>query len=66
MAEALLRVEEAGYAVVLSVHDELIAEVDNGFGSVEEFENLMCQLPAWAHGLPVDSEGFECQRYRKQ
>ena len=65
MAEAMLRVEEAGYEVVLSVHDELIAEARNGFGSVGEFEDLMCQLPTWATGLPVSSEGFECQRYRK-
>ncbi len=65
MAEAMLRIEEAGYEVVLSVHDELIAEARNGFGSVEEFENLMCQLPSWAEGLPINSEGFECQRYRK-
>lgn len=66
MAEAMLRIEEAGYEVVLSVHDELIAEARNDFGSVDEFEKLMCELPTWAEGLPVNSEGFECRRYRKQ
>lgn len=65
MAEAMLRIEESGYEVVLSVHDELIAEASNDFGSVEEFEKLMCELPTWAQGLPVNSEGFECKRYRK-
>ena len=65
MAEAMLRVESAGYEVVLSVHDELIAEARDGFGNVEQFEKLMCELPLWAAGLPVTSEGFECQRYRK-
>ncbi len=65
MAEAMLRIEAAGYEIVLSVHDELIAEASNGFGSVEEFQHLMCQLPDWAKGLPLKSQGFECQRYRK-
>lgn len=65
MAEAMLRVEDKGYQVVLSVHDELIAEAENDFGSVEEFEASMCQLPPWADGLPVTAEGFECRRYRK-
>lgn len=65
MAEAMLRVEEAGYEVVLSVHDELIAETHKDFGSIEKFEKLMCALPDWAEGMPVDAEGFECERYRK-
>lgn len=65
MAEAMLRVEKSGYEVVLSVHDELIAETANNFGSVEEFGELMCVLPEWAKGMPIDADGFECGRYRK-
>lgn len=65
MAEAMLRVEAAGYEIVLSVHDELIAEVPQDFGSIEEFKEIMCQLPDWAEGLPVAASGFEAKRYRK-
>lgn len=65
MAEAIIRVEDAGYEVVLSVHDELVAEVDEGFGSLEEFEELMCVLPPWAAGLPLDTSGYKAKRYRK-
>jgi DNA polymerase len=67
MAEAMLRVEEAGYEVVLSVHDELLTEVpeDSKTLTVENFEKLMAELPAWAKGLPVKVEGWEDERYHK-
>lgn len=65
MAEAILRCEAAGYTIVLSVHDELIAEVPEDFGSVDEFEALMCVHPLWAKGLPLRAEGWQGKRYRK-
>jgi DNA polymerase len=65
LADALLRVEAAGYPVVLHVHDEIVAEVPKDFGSLTEFERLICEVPEWATGLPIAVEGFECERYKK-
>lgn len=65
LADAMLRLEKAGYPPVLSVHDELGADVPENHGSVEEFAEIMRTTPAWAAGCPVEVEAWEGSRYRK-
>lgn len=66
MADAMLRCQEDGvYDVILSVHDELIAECDLDKGSVREFEALMAHTEEWAAGCPVSAEGWSGFRYKK-
>lgn len=66
MANALLLTERhPTYTPCLTVHDEIIAEVETGQGSVSEFENLICQLPPWAAGFPIEAEGERLRRYKK-
>jgi hypothetical protein len=66
MAEAMLRVDQhPNYDLLLSVHDEVIAESDEDKGSTKELEELMAQLPPWAEGCPVNAEGWSGYRYRK-
>lgn len=65
LAEAMLRVEKAGYRIVMHCHDEIIAEVPEGFGSVEDMSEVMAVRPEWAEGLPLRADGYECAFYRK-
>ncbi len=66
MAEAMLKVDDGGtYIPLLTVHDEIVAEVPEGQGSVKEFEDLISILPEWADGFPLAAEGWRGKRYRK-
>lgn len=58
--------QAAGYPIVLHVYDENVAEVAEGFGSIEEFEAIMATMPPWAAGWPIRaSGGWRGKRYRK-
>lgn len=65
LVEALLRLAAAGYDLCMSVHDEAVAELLKMFGSAEEMNRLMSQVPAWAAGFPIASAGWRGVRYRK-
>jgi len=59
-------IEDTGYEIVLSVHDELLTETADTTGySHEDLAELMSIVPPWATGLPLAAAGFETTRYRK-
>ena len=65
LVHAMHNVERHGYPVRMHVHDEIVSEVPNTFGSVEHYEKLMCQAPEWSQGLPLAAAGFTLKRYAK-
>jgi DNA polymerase len=66
MADAMVLADQDDtYMVVLSVHDELVAEVDNNKGSTDDFERLMSSIGPWADGCPITAEAKPMKRYRK-
>jgi DNA polymerase len=65
LAAAMVRLEEAGYPIVLHVHDEAVAEVPESFGSTGQFLELMTTLPAWAEGLPIAAKSWVRTCYAK-
>ena len=65
LAEALLALNAAGYRTVLHVHDEVVAEMPDGLGSLKEMNEIMGRELPWAPGLPLKGAGFETTYYRK-
>lgn len=65
LAEAMLRLEKAGFDIVMHVHDEVVLEVPEGISSVEEVNELMAVNPSWTMGLPLKAAGFESAFYKK-
>lgn len=65
MAGSMVRLEDAGFEVVLSVHDELLTEALKGARTLKEFLSIMGQGEPWSEGLPVLVEGWQNVRYRK-
>lgn len=65
LADAMLRIEGSGYEIILSVHDEIVAERTKGEGSLDKFSEMMSSLPPWALDCPIKVEGWQGERYRK-
>jgi len=65
LADALLRLDAAGYKVVMHVHDEAVLEMPYGQGSTAEVDHLMGQPILWAPGLPLKAKPYETEFYKK-
>lgn len=61
MAEAMLDLDEAAFNLVLTVHDEVLAEG----GPQQKFKKLLAVVPEWLPGYPQDVEVWKEKRYRK-
>lgn len=65
LAESIIRLEQRGFEVNFHVHDEVILDVPEGVSSAEEVSAIMCEPVAWADGLPLNADGYECNFYMK-
>ena len=66
LVPAMLRAEASGYPIILSVYDEIVAEVPLGQGSKAEFEEIMKQSAGpWMDGWPIGVDAWEGDRYKK-
>lgn len=61
MADAMVRLDAAGYAIVAHVHDEVVTE-----GTDEDnVLRIMTEMPSWATGMPIGGESFTAPFYIK-
>lgn len=65
LAEAIVRLEDEGWPVVLHAHDEAVVEIATDRANLPAFEECMARPPAWSKGFPIVVEAFETRRYRK-
>lgn len=64
LAEALLRLDEAGFDTVFHVHDEIVAEAPDG-SRWEDMAEVMGRPIDWAPGLLLRADGYDTQFYMK-
>ena len=64
LAVSMLRLDDAGYKIVMCVHDENIEDSD--VGSIEEMNTIMGSPIDWAPGLPLAAAGYITKFYLKE
>jgi DNA polymerase len=66
IAHNMPRIDDAGYEILLTVHDEDITEApDTEEFSADHLAALMSTNPEWCPDLPLAATGFEAYSYRK-
>lgn len=64
LAVAMVRLEEAGFHIVFSIHDEVVIEAPIG-SRWEDVADIMGEPIDWAPGLLLRGDGYETKFYMK-
>lgn len=65
LAMAMYRLTQAGYHILMHIHDEVVMEMPIGVGSRDEVTRIMCECEPWEKGLIKNADGFEGPYYLK-
>lgn len=66
LKEAMWRLDQDDrFDLLLSIHDENIAEAPSGTCELKEFEGMMAETPFWCPTMPITAEGWIGPRLRK-
>ena len=69
LAEAIERLEAAGYPIVFHIHDEVVIDIDPAGRAPEDLlkdvTRIMAEPVAWAPGLPLAADGWAGEYFKK-
>lgn len=66
LMHSVVNIEKSGFPIVLTVHDEFVAEVFKSLGvTLDQLKKIMLQLPNWCAWWPVRADGFIGSYYMK-
>lgn len=67
MVDRMFEVERQGYPIILTVHDEIVSEVDADRADLNDIglQNIMSKNPEWALELPLAAVAWQDERYVK-
>ena len=68
LANAIFKVFDLGFNIVLHVHDEIAAEIPkdgNEEKTLQIMSDAMCSAPSWAKGIPLRAAGYITDYYKK-
>lgn len=65
LAEALLKIDAAGFKIVMHVHDEVVIEADEDSLDLSAINRIMSEPISWAPGLPLTADSYSTPYYRK-
>lgn len=65
LCAAMARLTRAGYKICAHIHDEVILEMPEGKGNLDEAIAIMCKNAPWNEGLVMNADGFEAKYYQK-
>lgn len=60
-----LQLEKEGFKPVMTIHDEIVLECDEGWEDFETAKKIYTRKQDWAKDFPLAAEGFEALRFRK-
>jgi DNA polymerase len=65
LAESIIRLHQAGYQIIMHVHDEVVLDVPKEQADLDRVCEIMGQPIDWAPGLLLTADGFVTDFYMK-